>query len=184
MENSKRLYRSNTDKVIGGVSGGLANYLSVDPVLIRVAFVLLTLFGGGGILIYIVMWIAIPAEVIDYKAAFNKDQDIKTTPVEKATPVKTDQSNTALIAGVILIILGMLFLADRLIPFYNLHDFWPVILIFVGILVIKPDLFKGKPAENNDNHVVVETVEQENPTAKKTQENKDNNSNNQETKNL
>ncbi len=170
MENSNRLYRSNTDKVIGGVSGGLAHYLNVDPVLIRVAFVLLTLFGGGGILIYIVMWIAIPAEVVDYKAAFNKDQDAKAAPAEEAAPVKTDQSNTALIAGVILIILGMLFLADRLIPFYNLRDLWPVVLIIVGVLIIKPDLFKGKTAETN-------TIDSMN------KENDKNQSNNHELKN-
>jgi len=171
MENSNRLYRSNTDKVIGGVSGGLAKYLSVDPVLIRVAFVLLTLFGGGGILIYIVMWIAIPAERINYQAAFDKTEHPEAETTEKAVPVKTDQSNTALIAGVILIILGMLFLADRLIPFYNLRDFWPVVLIAVGVLIIKPDLFKGNTSEKN-----------EIPVNDPVQDTTDNKSNNQELK--
>ncbi len=150
MEKSKRLYRSNTDKVIGGVSGGLANYFGVDPVLIRVAFVLLTLFGGGGVLVYIVMWIAIPAETIDYKAAFNKNPDEVADTDTEAIPVKNNQSNTALIAGVLLIIAGLLFLADRLIPFYNLIDFWPVILIIAGVLVIKPDLFKTTPVKEDD----------------------------------
>ncbi len=167
MENSNRLYRSNTDKVIGGVSGGLAKYLNVDPVLIRVAFVLLTLFGGGGVLIYIVMWIAIPAETINYKAANDKKETTETEQPVEAKPVKTDQSNTALIAGVILIILGMLFLADRLIPFYNLRDLWPVVLIVVGVLIIKPDLFKGSPVKND------------NPD-NTNQDDKDNKSNNQE----
>ena len=142
MEKSKRLYRSNTDKVIGGVSGGLANYLGVDPVLIRVAFVLLTLFGGGGILIYIVMWIAVPAESIDYSAAFNKSTSDVPEDNTETSPVKHNQSNTALVAGVLLIIAGLIFLADRLMPFYNLIDFWPVILIVAGVLIIKPDLFK------------------------------------------
>ncbi len=142
MEKSKRLYRSNTDKVIGGVSGGLANYLGVDPVLIRVAFVLLTLFGGGGILIYIVMWIAVPAEPIDYSAAFNKSTSDVPEDNTEVSPVKHNQSNTALVAGVLLIIAGLIFLADRLMPFYNLIDFWPVILIVAGVLIIKPDLFK------------------------------------------
>ena len=150
MEKSKRLHRSNTDKVIGGVSGGLANYLGVDPVLIRVAFVLLTLFGGGGVLIYIVMWIAIPAETIDYQAAFSNNPDPVADADTEIIPAKNNQSNTALVAGVLLIIAGLLFLADRLMPFYNLIDFWPVILIVAGVLVIKPDLFKTVPVKDDD----------------------------------
>ncbi len=61
MDSQERLYRSNTEKIIGGVCGGLANYFAIDVVLARVVFVLLALFGGGGVLIYIVLWIAIPS---------------------------------------------------------------------------------------------------------------------------
>ena len=176
-----RLERSR-DKVIGGVSGGLANYLGVDPVLIRVAFVLLTLFGGGGVLIYVVMWTAIPAEAIDYKAAFSKsDTNVATgQATTEVPPVKKNQSNTALIAGVILIILGLLFLADRLIPFYNLRDFWPVILIVTGILVMKPDLLKGTSAAKNADTV---NIKNDDSNTDNNQDNTDSNSNNQETKN-
>ena len=52
-----KLYRSPTDKMIGGVCGGLGTYLAIDPVLIRLFFVLLTLGGGSGIVIYMIMWI-------------------------------------------------------------------------------------------------------------------------------
>lgn len=58
----KRLYRSRTDKKIAGVAGGLAEYFSVDPTLVRVALVLLTIFGGGGLLAYLLMWIIVPLE--------------------------------------------------------------------------------------------------------------------------
>ena len=53
----KRLYRSNTHKVIGGVAGGLGDYLDIDPVLIRIAFVVALMFGGVGFLAYIIAWI-------------------------------------------------------------------------------------------------------------------------------
>lgn len=96
------------------------------------------------------MWITIPAETIDYKATFNKNPDEVADTDTEAIPVKNNQSNTALIAGVLLIIAGLLFLADRLIPFYNLIDFWPVILIIAGVLVIKPDLFKTTPVKEDD----------------------------------
>ena len=141
MENSNRLYRSNTDKVIGGVSGGLADYLSIDVVIVRVLFVLLVLFGGSGVLVYIILWIAIPDQTISYDAKEDKS-DVEIISDIKTEPATKKQSNTALGAGVILIIVGLLFLADRLIPFYNVIDFWPLILIVVGVMIIKPDLFK------------------------------------------
>jgi len=58
----KRLYRSRTDRMIGGVCGGLGNYFSVDSSLIRLAFVLLFVFGGSGLLLYFILWIVLPEE--------------------------------------------------------------------------------------------------------------------------
>lgn len=58
----KRLYRSRTDLMLGGVCGGLAKYLNVDPTIIRLVFVLLLFLGGGGFWIYLVLWIITPVE--------------------------------------------------------------------------------------------------------------------------
>jgi len=60
--NQKVLRRSADDKMIAGVAGGLAKYFEVDPVIVRVIFLVLLLAGGGGFLIYLVGWIAIPME--------------------------------------------------------------------------------------------------------------------------
>ncbi len=57
---TKKLYRSQTDKMIAGVCGGLADYLGLDPTVVRLIFVLLALLGGPGIIIYIIMWILVP----------------------------------------------------------------------------------------------------------------------------
>ena len=54
--------RTRDDRVIGGVCGGLGRYLGVDPVLMRIAFVILAFAGGGGILVYLVAWVLIPVE--------------------------------------------------------------------------------------------------------------------------
>jgi len=56
----KRLYRSGEDKILGGVCGGIAEYFKVDPVLIRLLWVLFALGYGSGILAYIIAWIIIP----------------------------------------------------------------------------------------------------------------------------
>jgi len=57
---SSGLYLSRTDRKILGVCGGLGEWLDVDPVFLRVAFVLLALVGGLGIVIYVVLWIFVP----------------------------------------------------------------------------------------------------------------------------
>jgi phage shock protein C len=56
----RRLTRSSTDKRLGGVCGGLAEYFGVDPLFVRLVFVAAALAGGFGILLYAVLWIALP----------------------------------------------------------------------------------------------------------------------------
>ena len=59
---TKRLYRAREGRVVAGVCAGLGAYFSVDPTLVRLAFVLVTLFGGLGVLFYLFAWIVIPEE--------------------------------------------------------------------------------------------------------------------------
>ncbi len=56
----KRLYRSKKDRILGGVCGGFAEYFAIDPVLVRVLWVIFSLAGGSGLLAYIICWIIIP----------------------------------------------------------------------------------------------------------------------------
>ena len=58
----KRLYRSKTNRVIGGVCGGMGEYFGIDPTIIRLIWVILALMGGTGIIAYIIAWIIIPEE--------------------------------------------------------------------------------------------------------------------------
>lgn len=58
----RRFLRSRTDRVLAGVSGGLGRYLGVDPIVIRIAFVALTLFGGAGALLYLAMALLVPVD--------------------------------------------------------------------------------------------------------------------------
>jgi phage shock protein PspC (stress-responsive transcriptional regulator) len=62
MNNGKRLARSNNDRIIAGVCGGIARYLNVDPTLIRLGFVLLVIPGGVSPLLYLLLWAVLPSE--------------------------------------------------------------------------------------------------------------------------
>jgi len=65
----KRLMRSSTDKKLGGVCAGLADYFDMDPTLVRVLWLLVVLCGGTGILLYIILWIALPLAPLPMVAA-------------------------------------------------------------------------------------------------------------------
>ena len=59
---SKRLSRSRTDRKLAGVCGGIAEFLGWDPTLVRVLWIVLTMLGGSGILIYLVLWVVMPED--------------------------------------------------------------------------------------------------------------------------
>lgn len=59
----KKLTRSSKNAVIGGVCGGLGQYFNIDPTLIRLLFLFLFLIGGGGLLLYILLWLFIPSDI-------------------------------------------------------------------------------------------------------------------------
>ncbi|HFB62403.1 MAG TPA: PspC domain-containing protein [Bacteroidetes bacterium] len=157
MTQGKKLYRTVNDKVIAGVAGGLAEYFDVDVVIFRLLFVLLVLFGGGGLLAYIVMWIVIPPKPVSFRYTANpgpanegnspgaSNGQASTAP-EAPPPAskKSGPSNTSLIAGIILIVMGVLFLIARLMPWVDLGNFWPVLLIIGGFLIIDPNILKSK----------------------------------------
>lgn len=67
----KRLVRSQDDKMFLGVAGGIAQYLAIDPAIVRLAFVLLTLFHGWGLIIYFVLAIVMPVEESPISAKAN-----------------------------------------------------------------------------------------------------------------
>jgi phage shock protein C len=62
MSNVKRLYRSEKERMIGGVAGGLAEYFNIDPTLVRIGFVVATIFWGTGVLVYLAMWLIVPSQ--------------------------------------------------------------------------------------------------------------------------
>lgn len=60
MSNEKRLCRSSSQRMLAEVCGGIAEYYGWDPTIVRVAWIVLTLLGGSGILLYLIMWLVMP----------------------------------------------------------------------------------------------------------------------------
>ena len=145
-----RLYRSYRDSMIGGVCGGLGEYLNTDSLIFRVLFAVAVLVGGSGILAYIILWIVIPLEEIPKISSTNnknmednKNSEMKTDAMEDQK--KQQQRNDGnLWGGFILIALGSIFLIDRFVPHLGWGDLWPLLLIVIGVILISKNYQKPK----------------------------------------
>lgn len=60
----KRLYRSRSERMIGGVCGGIAQYFGIDPTLVRILTLVAVFMAGSGFLAYLVAWVVVPEEPI------------------------------------------------------------------------------------------------------------------------
>ena len=139
---NKKLYRSRKDKMIGGVAGGLGEYLDIDSTLVRVIFVVSLFLGGSGVLAYIILWIVVPEEPWVFNMGQGEEKkDNTTNPGSAQPPPDSDYLRTlderrqkrSTIAGVILIVLGVIFLADNFVPRIHFSDYFPLILVAIGI---------------------------------------------------
>jgi len=140
-ETFKKISRSETDRVLAGVAGGLGEYFQIDPVIIRLIFILLTIFGGGGVLAYIILWLLIPSRK---NTGRNSDETIRKNAEELKNKAKSFafefkemsvDHNPKNWLGLFVIALGILFLLDNL-GFLRFHLFWPILLIFLGLFLV------------------------------------------------
>ena len=133
MSNNKRLERDLQNRVLGGVCSGLGNYFEVDPTIWRVLFFILFWLGLSGLLIYIILWMVMPAgQPQSNRSAFAQDAEI----VGEGSDSK--KSGGSMAAGLILIGIGAIALLARYIPQISWRTAWPVILIAIGIYLIIP----------------------------------------------
>lgn len=148
----RTLYRSRSDRMIAGVCGGLAEYFSVDPTLVRVGAVLLGILTRGGIAIaYLVMAIVVPEEPIADAAgaAASEQGGVSVSEKGASAPQETQvpQAPDSAVAparrggrgvgfGVALIVVGCLLLANEFLPSVDLWRFWPLIIVAAGVSAI------------------------------------------------
>ncbi len=91
---TKRLYRPRNERMIAGVCAGIGNYMNIDPTLVRLAVLLLAVWGGGGILAYIIAWIVIPEEPLGSPATDLVPANPEpTAPASPMTPDAADLPN-------------------------------------------------------------------------------------------
>ncbi len=132
----KKLFRSRRARVFGGVAGGLGTYFGLDPILVRVIFVIVTLMHGLGLLAYIILWIVIPEEPFEVAYPLNNEtspgSEGKINVNNGFAAVETKRSSGSIVVGVILICIGLIFFADRIIPSFCFTDFFPLIIIAIG----------------------------------------------------
>ena len=133
MSNNKRLESDLRNQAIGGVCAGLGNYFDMDPAFWRVLFFLMFFFGCSGLLIYLILWAVMPSKKTYATTDGTIDQAVNLQ--ENHDPKK---QNGNMVAGLVLIGLGVLFLVGRYIPEINWHTAWPVLLIILGLVLIIP----------------------------------------------
>jgi len=129
----RRLYRSRTERWIAGVCGGLSDYFNVDVIAVRVAFVLLALWNGFGLVLYLLLVILLPDEPLT---------EVVTEPGLPPVPDEGEAQRRARMLGSILVLGGayLLVLQTRLFEVL-LHQPWFGALLIVGgliVLVLRP----------------------------------------------
>jgi phage shock protein C len=146
-----KLFRSSKDCMIGGVCGGIAEYFDVDSTLVRLLAVLVVLLGGAGVIAYLIAWIVIPKnpeqesdekfekrEKIKEKikkGAENVIEEVKEHFESKESNHHTER-NRRIWGGIIVIIIGVIFLSGSLFPWVVWSNLWPLIVIALGIIIM------------------------------------------------
>ncbi len=140
MENVK-LYRSVSNQMIGGVCGGLGAYVNIDPIFIRLLFILLLFGTDFGFILYLLLWILIPEEGKDYGFKDDSFSDrVKSMGNDVQQAVTQPHPQSGLILGAGLIIIGGILFLNQLnfswLSWMNFDILWPLLLIAGGIVLL------------------------------------------------
>lgn len=153
-KNIKKLFRNPDDKVLGGVASGLSAYFGVEPLYIRLAFVLLTFAGGSGLLIYLILWIITPVassitERIKMKGGEITLDSIDSTIKETSNPIPPQPESTTkkvLMApfralGIVLEALGKALGPLGKVLVHAIRIFFGLIIFLIGLVLTISPLF-------------------------------------------
>lgn len=139
-----QLFRSSENKVFGGVAGGLGEYFDIDPVIIRVLFFVTALAWGISFLIYIGLWIFVPLKENDEPFIRSAEDDLNSAFEELGVKPKNDNSQRKVVAGAILIIIGLFVLLENLVSWVSYKYLVPILLVILGGYIIYVNIEKNK----------------------------------------
>lgn len=140
--NSTILYRSETNKVVAGVCGGLGEVFGIDPTVLRVLFLLAFVLGGTGFLLYILLWVVVPSES---KVLNSSDENIRANIDEMkdkaqsfANDFNSDADNSRKIFALIIVGMGVVFLLGNFgfSYIFNFEKLWPLLLVVLGVYLL------------------------------------------------
>lgn len=142
-----KLARSRTDRMVSGVCGGLAVYLGIEAIWIRLFFVLMAMANGFGLLVYLILWLIMPEtgseDATTQQTVESNVQEMAGKAQELAQGVGEavrggPNRRAGILVGAALIVLGLIFLLDTLHVFDWLRfgQLWPVILIVGGLALL------------------------------------------------
>ena len=137
---NRQLYRSRTNYILGGVCGGLGEYLNISPIFVRLFFILLTAVTGTGVILYLLLWFLLPqANQVGYNPN-DLAGHFRQMGQEFGEAVRTPTSNAVKFVGIALVVLGIvIFLQNLNLPWLrwlNADLFWPTLLILGGVVLI------------------------------------------------
>ena len=148
---TKKLHRSRQNKLLAGVAGGIAEYFDIDPVIVRALFVVTTIGWGISLLLYILLWIIVPLDnliiVQESTINFTEDNSTNVNYFEELSD-KNEVSKRKTVFGITLILIGLLMLLENLLPNLYFTDWWPVVLVAVGIYFLSGTINKSR--NNNE----------------------------------
>ena len=135
------LYRNESDKMIAGVSGGLARYFNLDVTLFRLGFVLLAFANGIGVWVYLLLWVVVPVR----KGEDQSEDDFHPVPLQE-NPVAIK------FLGGALVLFGVFAFLDNLNIFrwLRMDTLWPLFVIAAGALMIRRSFTNKGEGENKD----------------------------------
>lgn len=121
-----KLYKSNRDKMILGVCGGLGQYLGIDPSIIRILWVIAAFIYGSGIFLYFIVGIILPEE----------DTIEGGIPYKAQQETSTEQQDHSKTIGILLVCLGAFFILRKFIGILDFQYLFPIVFIILGIFMI------------------------------------------------
>ena len=134
---NRRLYRSRSDTILGGVAAGLADYLNTDPALVRIAWALLVpLTGGAALLAYIVGWVVVPETPQATTDGDEADAPGSADAVPAGTEPRRADGRAGIAVGAGLVLIGTWFLLREYLPSFNWNLVWPVAIVAIGVVIL------------------------------------------------